>query len=567
MADYTELELKTFDLSSRDSDLSLSVTSLALISDLPSPQQSSEELCQLIQSKQLWLVSPGVCRIQIIVRQNQLSLSSDGIEVGFLEHLADVICQCSIWPSLGLTIRQEDIHYQPLYNGAPNLYFIVEHTQKSSVLLSPTHNPTARFNGIECLFCYNSDTPGASQVDTEQADAQDTNISTYFPGAVSEFEAIDSTNPYEDEISGDYWNDPIPDVPLNQARQRWNDAAYLAQMALQITIGVKERIRGLRIVHLDAQPSLLQLAPAIWNGHYLKAMTFHVAKFPIISNIIATVSRGRSPALRRKSIKLLIGSDEEGAGAEIDINIYRNSIHKRLWNLVQTELEPTIRMKDTTKSLYPQWSETTNEAFDFIPAEFEGLDEYESGVPINMDGSHGTVFHDAVEDGQPFYGYLGHEIWDNDIEFDDTAEYQQYWENEGVRFIDEELPMEDTDVVKQEDEAIYPPDFSLHASYPNWYSSDIGAPDETTTDEQFIAEGFSHPGMAVDEPARLYDVDSIYITTNELPFSPEAELWDELQEEAAYRSGGSHFIVLDERLADENYWPNEQVDQVVEVYE
>lgn len=100
MAGYTELELKTFELSSIYSDSSISVTSVALISDLPS-QYSSEELYRLIQSKELWLVSPGLCRIQIIIDRSRFSMLSDEADVGFLEHLADAICQCSVSQSCG----------------------------------------------------------------------------------------------------------------------------------------------------------------------------------------------------------------------------------------------------------------------------------------------------------------------------------------------------------------------------------------------------------------------------------------------------------------------------------
>ncbi|KAI0124499.1 hypothetical protein F4776DRAFT_665057 [Hypoxylon sp. NC0597] len=531
MTDYTELELKTFDISGRDSNLSLSVTSLALVSDLPSPQQSSEELCRLIQSKQLWLVSPGVCRIQIIVRQNKLP---DGIEVGFLEHLANAICQCSLWASLGLTIKQEDIQYQPLYEGAPNLYFIVEHPQKSSVLLSPTHSPTARFNGIECIFSYNSETPEISQVDMEQADTHNTNMDAYSHGATSELKALDWNNFYEDDRPADYWDDPMPNMPVNQAQQRWDDAGYLAQVALHVIIGTRERVRGLRVFHLDTRPSLLQLTPTIWNAHYLKAVTFHVANFPVISSILAMTSRSKSPTLRRKSIKLLVGDaynddSQEGSGTEIDINIYRDSIHQRLWDLVQIKLKPAIYMKKPNRGFHSQWSETTNETFESTPIKSEDLDEYEDGVLINM-GNNDVDFSGAANDGWPFYGFQEYEIQDG-VEFDDAAGYQQWWdENEGMEFADEDLPMEDIDVIEQ-DEIVYPPDFSLHASFPNWYTSNTENLDETPTDGQYTSGDFGDPAMNVDdlqEPDYLYDADTIYNAINVVQLGPETEIWVEL---------------------------------------
>ncbi|KAI1136699.1 hypothetical protein F5Y05DRAFT_420046 [Hypoxylon sp. FL0543] len=587
MAGYTELELKTFDLSSRDSDLSLSVTSLALLSDLPPSQQSSEELCDLIQSNELWLVSPGICRIQIIVHQNKLPILPDGAETGFLEHLADAICQCSVgqpsdskfsclheshqlWPSLGLTIKQEDIQYQPLYDGAPNLYFIVEHPEKSSILLSPTHTPTARFNGIECLLCYNSETPEAYGADSERAGIRDKTVHAYRPEAVSGLDALNPINTYKDEMSDEYWDNLITDVPINQAQQRWDDAGYLAQTALQVTIGAKERIRGLRVLHLDSRPSLLQLAPAIWNAHYLEAVTFHVANFPIISNIIATASRSRSPTLRRKSLKLFVDDDQESTGADIDINAHRDAIHKRLWDLVQTGLEPTIGTKNTNKNLSSQWSETTSEGFDFTPMKLEGLDEYESGQ-IDMDNRH-IGFGDALDDSWPSYQYAGyeHEIQDNDIKSDSAAEHEQWWdENEDVEFTDEDLLTEDIDAVKDEDEDTNPPEFSLYASSSDWYSSYTEDMDETPPDEQDFSESFNHHIMdlvGLQEAGHLYNVDTIYIATNEVPFSPQYEPLDEEQQMVVHREGSR--LRGSEELMDENNWSNEHVEyQDVEIYE
>lgn len=95
MAHHTELELKTFELSSIYSDLTLSITSVALVSDVPS-EYPPDELCRLIQESQLWLVSSGLCRIQIIVDQSRLPMSSEEARISFLEHLADTICECPV---------------------------------------------------------------------------------------------------------------------------------------------------------------------------------------------------------------------------------------------------------------------------------------------------------------------------------------------------------------------------------------------------------------------------------------------------------------------------------------
>ncbi|KAK6955076.1 hypothetical protein Daesc_002706 [Daldinia eschscholtzii] len=246
MAEYTELELKTFELSKAECGSSLSVTSLALISDVPSSQHTPEKLFQSIQSKELWLVSPGICRMQIIVEQDEL------------------------WPALGLAIKQEDIHYEPLYDGAPNLYFIIEHLHKSSVLLSPPHSPTARLNGIECLFRYQTKNSDLAGTDTRESSQYGVGMENCIPEPALQHQMSDLSDDTPDSAVHDcYWEEPILDA-FSGYSGHWDDAGYLAQMALYVTIGIRKRMRGLRLFHLDTRPSLLELAPAIWNAHYLK---------------------------------------------------------------------------------------------------------------------------------------------------------------------------------------------------------------------------------------------------------------------------------------------------------
>lgn len=83
-----------------------------------------------------------------------------------------------------------------------------------------------------------------------------------------------ASDPYEDVWPDPYLEDSMIDNPANQTRHDWDNAAYLAQMAIFVTIGIKKRLRGLRLFQLETRPSLLELAPAIWNAHYLKVGWF-----------------------------------------------------------------------------------------------------------------------------------------------------------------------------------------------------------------------------------------------------------------------------------------------------
>ncbi|KAI2632064.1 hypothetical protein GGR54DRAFT_634835 [Hypoxylon sp. NC1633] len=547
MADYIELELKHIEISKADSDISLSVTSLALISGLSS-SHSSDEVCRLIQSNRLWLVSPGICRIQIIIDQSQLS---NGMEPGLLEYLADVICRCSIWPALGLTVKQEDIHHQPLYDGAPNLFFIIEHPHKASVLLSPPHTPTARLNGIECLFRYQRDAPKdtledipedgpeASQADAECPDIYDTEMDDHAIDMALHVQYLDFIeDSYQDGCSSDYWESPAIDNPMNQVQQRWDDLACLAQMALCLITGVRKRLSGLRLSRLDNKPSLLEIAPAIWNAYYLKAVTTHSNNIPIISTILATCSRGQSPSLRTKTANLLRGdfpNDEAliGTAVETGLHVYQSSVQQRLWDLLQAKLKPNTRIRKVNTT---HWGEMVTEDLEFNPLAVHTIDEFDSSVAANeledigRDDFYLDDFDDFPDDYWPLHQLPEYQLYDNTSDPETTSECQQLrYENESMEIVDEDSPM---DVARLAEER---PDSSLEWSLPVYFpnpppsSSDESHDTPTTQQEDPDTKTFAMEVDQIQEPEYPHDAGTIYCLGDEQSFYQEVGLYNETQ--------------------------------------
>ncbi|KAL7624028.1 hypothetical protein AAE478_005585 [Parahypoxylon ruwenzoriense] len=516
MAAFPELELKTFDLSNDHSDLSLSVTSIALVSNLPSSHYSSEELIRLIQLKQLWLVSSGVCRIQIIVDRNQFPAWMEDPEVGFLEYLASTICQCPLWSTLGLTIKQEDIQYQPLYDGAPNLYFIVEQPHKSTALLTPPHIPTARFNGIECLFHYQSSIFRASHVNAKESYVVDEHI-----------------RPHQTTWASNYQGSSAVNTPTEQTRQDWGDVAHLTQMALHIIIGIKKRIHGLRLCQLGTGPSLLELAPTIWNAHYLKAMAVHVTNFPIISTILTASTRGQSASLRRKSAKLLVPNALESNSATNietvpDSTIYQSSIQQRLWDLLRTGLKPTIHTSKPSTDGISQPSLRGDDALAFASPEINRLDE--SDILGNI--SRGNADLDCVSELccllPQLPGYQVRHDWDSP----EIAEgnWLSWYENECMVPVDEEDPLEALSIMDEP-----PGPTGGFGAYHSFLDLPVSSPGELR--EPSIVQQ-SHPDSIDDF---IVDADDIYIsdyvhgagaaydTVGEMPFLSEAGLLGDMQ--------------------------------------
>ena len=97
MDDLVEFHLETFSLTSRELGSSLSVTSIGFISNLPTHLPGKEaDIYQLVQSGDLWLLSPGFSQFEVTVLVNGGHMSEIGPETGFLEDIAEAICQCLV---------------------------------------------------------------------------------------------------------------------------------------------------------------------------------------------------------------------------------------------------------------------------------------------------------------------------------------------------------------------------------------------------------------------------------------------------------------------------------------
>lgn len=92
MADRSQVDLRTFEISSQDFDLSLFMTSVAFIYDVSLGNVTAKDLSSLIQSKQLWLLPRGHCRLDMHVQSDERDVWQDG----FLEFIADTVHQSSV---------------------------------------------------------------------------------------------------------------------------------------------------------------------------------------------------------------------------------------------------------------------------------------------------------------------------------------------------------------------------------------------------------------------------------------------------------------------------------------
>ncbi|TRX97440.1 hypothetical protein FHL15_001718 [Xylaria flabelliformis] len=328
MARHLQLDLKTFDISSQNSALSLSMTSVAFIYDVPLQNVTQENLSSLIRSKQLWLLPRGLCRLDVRIQLGECDIGV-GERADFFELVANTICQSF----LGLVVEILDIQYHQ-ENNIPNFYFSIEQPDMSSALLSPPHAHTAQIKGLECILRFDSTSRlTASAKEQEQVPSQ------------MRMSPMAASPSYHTLRASD-----VVDL--------WENASRLVEAALCITFGTRKRIEGMKVIELENGPSMLELAPAIWNSHYLKSVINHTKNFTVISNILASSLKGQSPDLRRKGAGLLQGNivegnDNPGRGLEQQTKQLESSIQRRLWNLLQDTIEPTIGTSNITRKSVP----------------------------------------------------------------------------------------------------------------------------------------------------------------------------------------------------------------------
>ncbi|KAK4038692.1 hypothetical protein C8A01DRAFT_47716 [Parachaetomium inaequale] len=118
--------------------------------------------------------------------------------------------------------------------------------------------------------------------------------------------------------------------------------ACLLDFAFRKLIGVKGACPGMRTIKNTALPSLIDIAPAVWDLQYLQTMSAHAQVIPSIAAGIARLANARSASLREKldmltrQITLGSGSQElDGADAGAT-----DEVKKRLWLLCQTRIRP-----------------------------------------------------------------------------------------------------------------------------------------------------------------------------------------------------------------------------------
>ncbi|KAI0518406.1 hypothetical protein F5B22DRAFT_60744 [Xylaria bambusicola] len=315
---YMQLSSKAFVMSSKTYNLSMSVTSSVFVHSSLGSNIPQEKLICLIQSKQLWLLPRGLCRLDVALRLSEYEICSEEQDA-LVDLVVDTICQCPLWSQLGLKAKILDVQYRGEEGNHPNLYFGIEQPDMSSALISPPHAHTAHLSGLECILQFASSnhmekSPG-SKLSSDRAACSDGLITNHQPDSL----------------------------------ELWEHSSDLVEAAFCIIIGTRKIFQGLSIREPQKSPSLLDLAPAICNSRYRKSIVSHTKYFATLANIFASSLNGQSPELRRKGAELLGGGSAElnRGSSQHSVTQLESSVHRLLWDSLQNDVKPTIGTRRT----------------------------------------------------------------------------------------------------------------------------------------------------------------------------------------------------------------------------
>ena len=149
------------------------------------------------------------------------------------------------------------------------------------------------------------------------------------------------------------------------------DVLLLLDTALRRLIGARGLSSRCRTQGSRGYIPLIDIAPAVWNLHYLQvsrmsdvaksadrtqSMAVHTQTIPAIASGIARLAKARSITLRVKLLQLssLEGAMDKGAVIGTDTDGIRDEVKRRLWSLCQTTIreDPISRAApQKTKSL------------------------------------------------------------------------------------------------------------------------------------------------------------------------------------------------------------------------
>ncbi|OIW27296.1 hypothetical protein CONLIGDRAFT_671111 [Coniochaeta ligniaria NRRL 30616] len=360
------MPIKLFDLgelqvTSKNSKQSLFLA-ISVTLDIPTAigeQISPADLADMTKIGRLWIAKATTCRLEVAPSVQGVELHGPDASSTLAQYMVDAIGGCTIWEDLSLKLRKEPSKTADEAQQDTFTSFIVNHPDLSSDFLSPKDIPCAKLLTVTCDICFGSrprkkptkkpakrrkiEEPERSRVqgpyglrhkptpskraegcDTDEEDEDERNRAGKRRGRASTLENARPVPETQDAAQ----NTQDGGTGLH-GEALHGDVVLLTKAAFSKLLGVKKTTQGVRVVRDLPGPSLIGIAPAVFNIRYLQAFSSRAEHIPWIASCLSGLD-AESPTLRAKIRSLAEGNSDRGPAAELE---------KRLHMLVQRGLD------------------------------------------------------------------------------------------------------------------------------------------------------------------------------------------------------------------------------------
>ncbi|KAK4132866.1 hypothetical protein BT67DRAFT_383879 [Trichocladium antarcticum] len=290
------VDLGSIKVTGKKPNLSLTVSSSFTISPPPlwPITLTADELSRASSSGNIWVSKAGSCQIEVLTLVND-EPPDFAFEPSTVAAIVSLASECPIWKHIGLELRADHTSNARPNQGLSQSSFFLHHPDLSSEMIAPSDVPSARFQSLRCEVNYCIRLPWTKPDETRQQPTAEPLISnqdvpqthpchTY--GLRGNLRRTKKASVAQEEIDRALINppssshpksEPTPDDPLPEGMGSLEPEAMIEEMASLLDfafrklIGVKKAAPGKKMFKTTPSPSLIDIAPAVWNLQYLQA--------------------------------------------------------------------------------------------------------------------------------------------------------------------------------------------------------------------------------------------------------------------------------------------------------
>lgn len=158
-----------------------------------------------------------------------------------------------MWQDIGLELRDKN----PPNQDKSLVSFFLRHPNIPSSINAPLSVPWGKLQGLQCQvdLCYTSRVPKGSDSNQTRAGMK----------------RYDLRSPRSEATGSGGEEDTVANPAVSEVRIDADETSHLLDAALRRLIGVgKKGVPGIKTVRKRSGPSLVEVAPAVWNLNYLQ---------------------------------------------------------------------------------------------------------------------------------------------------------------------------------------------------------------------------------------------------------------------------------------------------------